>query len=150
MNGQSASGQLLHGMTLLALVIHIAGGAIGLVSGTIAVFARKGGYVHRKAGTVFVVSMLIMALFAIFLGFAIPDQITNVFIGTFAMYLVATAWMTVRRKAGTSSTSRMSPDSPPRKTDNAKRVRHAHRSQPPLPPPNPAAPMEAHAALPSS
>ena len=89
-------------MTVLAFVIHIAGGVVGLVSGTIAVCARKGGYLHRKAGTVFVASMLVMAVFALYLGFAIPNQITNVFIGTFALYLVATAWMTVRRREGVS------------------------------------------------
>lgn len=102
MTGQSAPGQLLHGVTVLAFVIHIAGGAIGLVSGTVAVFARKGGNLHRKAGTVFVASMVVMAIFAIYLGFAMPDQITNVFIGTFALYLVVTAWMTVRRAEGVS------------------------------------------------
>jgi uncharacterized membrane protein len=102
MTSQSALSQLLHGMTMLAFVIHIACGAIGLVSGTVAVFARKGGNLHRRAGTVFVASMLVMAIFAIYLGFVIPDQITNVFIGTFALYLVSTAWMTVRRKEGTS------------------------------------------------
>jgi hypothetical protein len=89
---------MLHALTLLALVIHIAGGAIGLVSGTIAVVARKGGYLHRKAGTVFVGSMWVMATFAIYLGFAMPGQTLNVFIGAFALYLVTTAWMTVRRK----------------------------------------------------
>jgi hypothetical protein len=101
MNGQSSPSLVLHGMTVLAFVIHIAGG-VGLVSGTIAVCALKGGYLHRKAGTVFVASTLVMAVFAIYLGFAIPNQITNVFIGTFALYLVATAWMTVRRREGVS------------------------------------------------
>jgi uncharacterized membrane protein len=100
MNGHSVPNSLLHGITVLAFVMHIAGGATGLVSGTVAVFARKGGFVHRKAGTVFVASMLVMAIFAVYLGFAVPDQITNVFIGAFALYLVATAWMTVRRKEG--------------------------------------------------
>jgi uncharacterized membrane protein len=99
---QSPSNLLLHGLTELAFVIHIAAGAGGLVSGTIAVFASKGGYLHRRAGTVFVASMLVMAVFAIYLGFAVPDQITNVFIGVFALYLVATAWMTVRRGPGRS------------------------------------------------
>jgi hypothetical protein len=102
MNGQSAPSQMLHGMTFLAFVIHIAGGEIGLVSGTIAVFARKGGYLHRKAGSVFVASKLVMAMLAVYLGFALPDEITNVFIGTFALYLGATAWMTVRRSEGAS------------------------------------------------
>jgi len=67
-----------------------------------AVIARKGQYLHRKAGTVFVAAMLVTALFAIYLGFAVPDQITNVFIGTFALYLVTTGWMTVRRRQGAS------------------------------------------------
>ena len=102
MTGQSAPSLLLHGGMTLAFIIHIGGGANGLVSGTVAVFARKGGYLHRKAGTVFVVAMLIMACFAVYLGLAVPDQITNVFIGTFALYLVATAWMTVRRREGAS------------------------------------------------
>ncbi len=46
--------------------------------------------------------MLLMATLAVYLGFAVPDQIVNVFIGSFVFYLVATAWMTVRRKEGTS------------------------------------------------
>jgi len=66
------------------------------------VIARKGGYLHRKAGSVFVAAMVVTALFAIYLGFAVPDQITNVFIGTLVLYLVATAWMTVRRSEGAS------------------------------------------------
>ncbi|HTD29590.1 MAG TPA: hypothetical protein VK660_09400, partial [Xanthomonadaceae bacterium] len=32
---------------------------------------------------------------------AVPDQIVNLFIGTYVFYLVATAWMTVHRREGT-------------------------------------------------
>ena len=88
-------------MTILAYVLHIGAGTIGLASGLVAACARKGGYLHRKAGTVFVVSMLAMAIFAIYLAIVLSDQV-NLFIGTFAFYLVATAWMTVRREEGTS------------------------------------------------
>lgn len=88
-------------MTLLAYVLHIGAGTIGLASGLIAAFARKGGTLHRRAGTVFVVSMLVMAAFAICLAIALSDQV-NLFIGTFVLYLIATAWMTVRRAAATS------------------------------------------------
>jgi hypothetical protein len=45
--------------------------------------------------------MLIMAIFAIGLALALSDQV-NLFIGSFAFYLVATAWMAVRREDGTS------------------------------------------------
>lgn len=102
MTFQSAPSLLLHGMTMLAYVLHIGAGATGLVSGLVAAFARKGGYLHRKAGTVFVVSMLVMATFAAYLAVAVPDQLVNLFIGTFAFYLVGTAWMTVRRAEGTA------------------------------------------------
>jgi hypothetical protein len=87
-------------MTILAFVFHIGGGVLGLVSGTVAAFARKGGYLHRMAGTVFFVSMLVMAGFAAYLGVVVPDQLVNVFIATFTLYLVTTAWITVRRKEG--------------------------------------------------
>src|SRR5262245_16663335 len=60
--------------------------------------SRKGERTHRVAGTVFFVSMLVMGVFAGYLAVAIPGQIPNLFIGTFTIYLVATAWMTVRRK----------------------------------------------------
>jgi uncharacterized membrane protein len=96
---------LLHYLALLAFVLHIGGGATALVSGTVAVFARKGGLVHRRAGTVFVASMFVMAAFAVYLAIAMPGQLVNVFIGIFAAYLVATAWMTVRRNEGASGLS---------------------------------------------
>jgi hypothetical protein len=51
---------------------------------------------------VFVVSMLVMATFAGYLAVAVPDQKVNLFIGAFVAYLVATAWMTVRRGEGTT------------------------------------------------
>jgi hypothetical protein len=90
------------GLITLAYVFHIGAGTIGLASGLVAAFARKGGYLHRKAGIVFVVSMLVMATLAAYLAVAVPDQIVNLFIGTFVFYLVATAWMTVRRREGTT------------------------------------------------
>jgi pimeloyl-ACP methyl ester carboxylesterase len=51
----------------------------------------------------FVLSMFVMAIFAVYLAVAMPGQLVNVFIGTFAFYLVATAWMTVRRTEGVTS-----------------------------------------------
>ena len=89
-------------ITWLAFAIHIAGGAISLVSGAIAASARKGGPLHRKAGTLFVSAMFIMALFAAYLAVVRPDQIVNVFISALAVYLVASAWMTIRRTDGTT------------------------------------------------
>jgi uncharacterized membrane protein len=85
---------------MFAYIFHIGGGTIGLASGLVAAFSRKGGNLHRKSGIVFVASMLLMAVFAVYLAVVVPGQTVNVFIGTFSFYLVATAWMTVRRVEG--------------------------------------------------
>jgi hypothetical protein len=87
-------------ITSLAFALHIGAGAISLVTGMIAGFARKGGAVHRRAGTIFVASMLVMALFAAYLAVVVPDQLVNVFISSLVAYLVLTGWMTVRRPMG--------------------------------------------------
>jgi len=91
---------MFHALTLLAFGLHIGAGTLALVSGTVAAFAQKGGRLHRAAGTVFFVSMLVMAMFAAYLAVVMPDQLVNVFIAAFTLYLVTTAWMTVRRKEG--------------------------------------------------
>jgi len=88
---------LLHAMTMLAYGLHIGGGAIALVSGTAAMVAPKGGRLHRMAGTVFFASMLVMAAFAAWLAVAVPGQIANLVGAVFTAYLVATAWITIRR-----------------------------------------------------
>lgn len=92
---------LLHDVTLLAYGLHVGGGTVGLVSGFVAIFAPKGGKLHRAAGTVFFVSMLVMATFASYLAVVEPGQIGNLFGGTFVFYLLATAWLTVWRQEGT-------------------------------------------------
>ena len=85
-------------MTRLAIIVHVIAGTIALFAGIVAVSSRKGARAHLVAGMVFCVSMLVMAVFADYLAVVIPEQIPNLFIGTFTIYLVATAWMTVRRK----------------------------------------------------
>ncbi len=73
---------MLHALTLLPYVLHVGAGMIALVAGTVAVIARKGGYLHRRAGTVFVASMVVMAIFAAYLAVVVPDQLVNLFIAS--------------------------------------------------------------------
>lgn len=80
------------------LVLHIAGGMAGLASGMAAILATKGSRFHRSAGKVFVVSMLVMGAFGAYAGF-LKSQHFNVLAGIFTCYLVASAWLTVARKA---------------------------------------------------
>ncbi len=87
-------------MTILAFILHIGGGVLALVAGTVAVFARKGGRLHRRAGTLFFVSMLVMAAFAAYLAVVRPGQLVNLFIAAFTTYLVTTAWFAARHRDG--------------------------------------------------
>jgi uncharacterized membrane protein len=87
-------------MTSPAIVVHVSAGTIALISGVVAVSCLKGGRAHRVSGTVFFISMLVMAALADYLAITIPDQLPNLFIGTFAIYLVATAWLAARRQDG--------------------------------------------------
>ena len=83
--------------TILAL--HVGGGVMGVFSGFTALAARKGGRLHRTAGQVFFVSMLIMSGIGTVVSPFLP-QWSNVPGGLLTFYLVLTAWMTVRRPAG--------------------------------------------------
>ncbi len=83
------------------LVLHIAGGATGIASGFTAILARKGGRLHAVAGTVFFVAMLTMATIATAVSPVLDkDPWTNTTAGAFTLYLLATAWMAVRRRPG--------------------------------------------------
>jgi hypothetical protein len=84
------------------LVLHISAGIVGLLSGTAAMIFRKGSRRHGQAGEVFVVSMLTMAACAVWLAI-LKHQPGNLVGGVFTLYLVATAWMTARRRDGSTS-----------------------------------------------
>src|SRR5579864_6396229 len=84
-------------MRLPLLVIHITGGIVGLLSGTVAMSFRKGSDGHRGAGNVFVAAMLTMAACAVPLAI-MKHQFNNIFGGLLTFYLLATAWATGRRK----------------------------------------------------
>jgi len=81
----------------LGFGFHIAAGVTGLLAGAVALGVQKGSPLQRKSGTVFAWSMLAVGVSADYLAVVRPDQLPNVIIGTFTIYLVATSWMTVRR-----------------------------------------------------
>jgi uncharacterized membrane protein len=88
---------------LAALTIfHIAAGGFGLAAGGTALLARKGARLHRTAGNVFFVSMLLMSASGASLAVLKPAAAAfNVVIATLTFYLVATAWATVLREERT-------------------------------------------------
>ncbi len=81
------------------LLLHISAGTVGLVSGATAMSFRKGSRPHRMAGNVFFIAMLTMSAVGAYLAF-MKSQAGNVFGGVLTFYLVATAWVTARRREG--------------------------------------------------
>ncbi len=84
------------------LPVHIAGGIVGILSGSAAMIFRKGGPRHALAGKIFVAAMLTLASSAVYLAI-IRHQTSNILAGTFAFYLITTAWITARRGDGETS-----------------------------------------------
>jgi uncharacterized membrane protein len=79
------------------LLFHIIAGTLGMLSGFVAVFLRKGSRRHGLAGNVFVIAMLCLSASGLVLAI-MKSQPGNVLGGALTFYLVATAWMTARRK----------------------------------------------------
>jgi uncharacterized membrane protein len=83
----------------LILFLHIAGGAVALIAGAVALFAKKGGRTHTLAGLTFCVSMAIMASIGAAASPFLPvPERANVIAGIFTLYLVWTGWVAVRSK----------------------------------------------------
>jgi hypothetical protein len=81
-------------MTLLP--VHVAGGAIGVISGLFALYVLKGGTLHRNSGMVFVYAMLVMSLTGVVVAVGRPGTAMNVPAGLVTAYLVITSLLTVR------------------------------------------------------
>jgi len=78
---------------------HIAGGAIGMVTGVVALASRKGQRVHRAAGQVFFLAMFMA--YAIGAGVAPlldTGQRPNFVAGILALYLLVSGAMAARRR----------------------------------------------------
>lgn len=89
----------MHWGAALLLWLHIGGGTLGLLSGTVAVLSPKGRPVHRAAGKVFFVSMFIAyAVGAGVAPFLETGQRPNFVAGILALYLLVTAWLAAKRR----------------------------------------------------
>lgn len=80
-------------------ILHVSAGVLGLMSGVVALSARKGARLHRAAGTVFFFVMLTTAATGTYLGF-VSSEIGNAIAGIATIYLLTTSWVTIRRKDG--------------------------------------------------
>jgi hypothetical protein len=78
---------------------HITGGAIGMVTGVVALASRKGQRVHRAAGSVFFLAMFMAyAIGAGVAPFLDTGQRPNFVAGIMALYLLVSGAMAARRR----------------------------------------------------
>lgn len=80
------------------LTIHIIAGSLGILAGFAAMFLAKGSPRHRLAGNVYTTSMLVMCLSAFIVAAFIKPKNLNLLAALVTFYLVASSWLTVRRK----------------------------------------------------
>jgi uncharacterized membrane protein len=80
--------------------VHIWAALVAILFGFASLFFRKGSRLHRATGNVFFVSMLAMTSIAAFRAAFATPAIANVLVGVLTFYLVASSWLTVRRKEG--------------------------------------------------
>lgn len=83
------------------LIAHVAGGLVAMLTGAIAIAARKGGSWHASAGTWLFGSMLVLGVIASILArFKAPPEagISGILVCCF----VATSWVAARRRDGTT------------------------------------------------
>jgi uncharacterized membrane protein len=96
-----ASSALVHAAAAAILYLHIGAGSVGLLSGAAAMVVRKGSRLHRRAGQVFVVAMLLMsAIGAAVAPFLPTPERASVVAGLLTFYLVLSSWTAVKRQPG--------------------------------------------------
>jgi uncharacterized membrane protein len=82
-------------MRTTLLPIHIIAGVLGLVFGFVALYAAKGGRLHRKSGMLFVYALVTMALIGAFLA-VLKREGSSVVGGVLTAYMVITGLVTLR------------------------------------------------------
>ncbi|MGM0561398.1 MAG: hypothetical protein ACQETX_10070 [Pseudomonadota bacterium] len=86
-------------MIELLLVPHILSGFLALGAAGVAAAANKGARLHRRAGAIYVLAMLIVSLTALALVFVHPNAFL-LGIGIFSFYFVFTGWRTAKQRDG--------------------------------------------------
>jgi hypothetical protein len=79
------------------VLLHISAGLGAIVFGFGALAVRKGGRLHRWAGTGFFIAMLFMATDAGYLAI-VRNENENILAAFFTLYMVLTAWLAAKRR----------------------------------------------------
>ena len=88
-------------MNTAIILFHICCATLGLLSGYLAMFLRKGSGLHGAAGTVFFLTMVGMGLSGAYYATFVHPIMINVVAGLLTFYLVVTARRAAKRRDGT-------------------------------------------------
>ena len=78
--------------------VHYVAGLLALLAGFAALFSRKGGFLHRRSGRVFVVAMVAMLGVAAVMAFPTAYKRGIALGALFTIYLIVTSLLTVTRR----------------------------------------------------
>ncbi|MCO4786014.1 MAG: hypothetical protein KC467_08835 [Marinomonas atlantica] len=82
---------------IIVWAIHAPAGTLALITSVVAMCAKKGSVLHKKAGTYFIASMMVMLVSGITTGY-LKSSIDDMVLGTIVLYTLFTAWLTVHHK----------------------------------------------------
>jgi len=81
------------------LFLHILAGVAALAAAGVAVGSAKGGRLHRRAGNIYTLAMLVTGLSALMLAVVDPNPFLFA-VGIFSLYLVFTGWRAAMVREG--------------------------------------------------
>ena len=82
---------------IIVWAIHTPAGTLALVTAVVAMCAKKGSARHRKAGSYFTASMMVMLVSGIAAAY-LKDSINDIMLGAIVLYTLFTAWLAVHHK----------------------------------------------------
>ena len=82
---------------IIVWAIHAPAGTLALVTAVVAMCAKKGSTLHRKAGSCFTASMMVMLVSGIAAAY-LKDSIDDMMLGAIVLYTSFTAWFAVHHK----------------------------------------------------
>lgn len=82
---------------IIVWAIHAPAGTLVLVTAVFAMFAEKGSVLHRKAGSCFTLSMMVMLVSGVAAAY-LKSSIDDMMLGAIVIYTVFTAWLAVYHK----------------------------------------------------
>jgi uncharacterized membrane protein len=84
------------------LILHIVGGAVGLIAGILNLIRKKGDKKHRLAGKIFLISMLTAGISSMVLASIHPNYFLFM-VGVFTIYMVGSGQLYLKRHNNTTS-----------------------------------------------